>query len=206
MKAIILAGSYGTRISEESGIRPKPMMEIGLLDETKFCIFVPSYNAEKYIENTISRIPWGKMPQELSYSVVFVDNQSTDNTWQRIIKCQKHLKDIGIDSHFIQNPVNLGYGGSNKIIFNYCIEHNIGLLGVLHSDGPYLPEELPRLISEFLAHPNCALFYGSRLMGSPLRGGMPKYKFLVNIALTWVQNCVLGSNYSEFHSAIDSIG
>ncbi len=29
MKAIILAGGFGTRISEESGVRPKPMVEIG---------------------------------------------------------------------------------------------------------------------------------------------------------------------------------
>jgi len=29
MKAVILAGGYGTRISEESGIRPKPMVEVG---------------------------------------------------------------------------------------------------------------------------------------------------------------------------------
>ena len=29
MKAVILAGGLGTRISEESGIRPKPMVEIG---------------------------------------------------------------------------------------------------------------------------------------------------------------------------------
>lgn len=29
MKAVIFAGGYGTRISEESGIRPKPMVEIG---------------------------------------------------------------------------------------------------------------------------------------------------------------------------------
>lgn len=29
MKAVILAGGYGTRISEESEIRPKPMIEIG---------------------------------------------------------------------------------------------------------------------------------------------------------------------------------
>ncbi|WP_322815187.1 glucose-1-phosphate cytidylyltransferase [Chloroflexus sp.] len=29
MKAVILAGGYGTRISEESTIRPKPMVEIG---------------------------------------------------------------------------------------------------------------------------------------------------------------------------------
>ena len=29
MKAVILAGGYGTRISEESHLRPKPMVEIG---------------------------------------------------------------------------------------------------------------------------------------------------------------------------------
>lgn len=29
MKAVILAGGYGTRLSEETGLRPKPMVEIG---------------------------------------------------------------------------------------------------------------------------------------------------------------------------------
>lgn len=29
MKAVVLAGGYGTRISEETGVRPKPMVEIG---------------------------------------------------------------------------------------------------------------------------------------------------------------------------------
>ena len=29
MKAVILAGGFGTRISEESAIKPKPMVEIG---------------------------------------------------------------------------------------------------------------------------------------------------------------------------------
>ena len=29
MKAVILAGGYGTRISEESSLKPKPMIEIG---------------------------------------------------------------------------------------------------------------------------------------------------------------------------------
>lgn len=31
MKCVILAGGYGTRISEESGIKPKPMVEIGAM-------------------------------------------------------------------------------------------------------------------------------------------------------------------------------
>ncbi len=29
MKAVILAGGFGTRISEESHLRPKPMIEVG---------------------------------------------------------------------------------------------------------------------------------------------------------------------------------
>ena len=29
MKAVILAGGMGTRLSEESGVRPKPLVEIG---------------------------------------------------------------------------------------------------------------------------------------------------------------------------------
>ena len=29
MKAVVLAGGYGTRLSEETGVRPKPMVEIG---------------------------------------------------------------------------------------------------------------------------------------------------------------------------------
>ena len=31
MKVVILAGGYGTRISEESHLKPKPMIEIGIL-------------------------------------------------------------------------------------------------------------------------------------------------------------------------------
>ena len=29
MKAVILAGGYGTRLSEETDLKPKPMIEIG---------------------------------------------------------------------------------------------------------------------------------------------------------------------------------
>ena len=29
MQVVILAGGFGTRISEESSVRPKPMVEIG---------------------------------------------------------------------------------------------------------------------------------------------------------------------------------
>ena len=37
-----------------------------------------------------------------------------------------------------------------------------------------------------------------------LKGGMPLYKYLGNIALTFFQNLVLSSNLSEFHSGYRS--
>ena len=48
--------------------------------------------------------------------------------------------------------------------------------------------------------------FGSRMKSykSALKGGMPFYKFLGNIALTFIQNIVLGSNISEFHSGYRS--
>jgi hypothetical protein len=71
---------------------------------------------------------------------------------------------------------------------------------VLHADGQYAPEELPRLIGELLGHTGSALHFGSRLTGSPLKGGMPVYKYLANVTLTAIQNFVLKTRLSEFHS------
>src|SRR5205823_4949462 len=119
---------------------PRPA---GALDESRFCIFVPSYNASKHLPGTIARVPWPALPAELTYRMVFVDNQSTDDTWQVIQRVREQLVAEGRDIDAIRNPRNLGYGGSNKVIFDYCIRNDFGLLGILHSDGQYLPEELP---------------------------------------------------------------
>lgn len=170
------------------------------LDETRFCIFIPSYNAEKFIFNTVKRIPWDNLPDNIAFSVLFIDNKSTDGTWMEIDKACKALSDNHVQIYAIQNERNLGYGGSVKKAFDFCLNNNIGLLGILHADGQYYPEELPRLIHELQVHGDCALVYGSRLLGDPLKGGMPRYKYIANIILTWIQNLVLHSNYSEFHS------
>ena len=37
-----------------------------------------------------------------------------------------------------------------------------------------------------------------------LKGGMPLYKYLANISLTFFQNMILSSNLSEFHSGYRS--
>ena len=51
MKVVILAGGFGTRISEESHLKPKPMIEIGekpilwhIMKEYSACIYAVGIN------------------------------------------------------------------------------------------------------------------------------------------------------------------
>ena len=100
---------------------------------------------------------------------------------------------------------NLGYGGVQKFAFRYAIQKNYDFTIMLHGDGQYRPESLPKIINAYNHEKNDAVF-GSRMMSykSALKGGMPFYKFLGNIFLTFVQNLILGSNMSEFHSGYRS--
>ena len=72
---------------------------------------------------------------------------------------------------------------------------------LLHGDGQYAPEALPRMLAPF-ADPETMAVFGSRMMtrGAALRGGMPLYKYVGNRILTAIENRLLGTKLSEFHS------
>ena len=72
MKCVILAGGYGTRISEESHLKPKPMIEIGgkpilwhilkiyssyNINEFVICCGYKGEKIKEYFSNTDST-PW----------------------------------------------------------------------------------------------------------------------------------------------------
>ena len=81
----------------------------------------------------------------------------------------------------LSNKENLGYGGNQKIGYQYAIINKFNFVVLLHGDGQYAPEYLPKIIEEFKNNENCAVF-GSRMIkrGSALKGGMPLYKFVGN--------------------------
>jgi hypothetical protein len=43
---------------------------------------------------------------------------------------------------------------------------------------------------------------GSRMMvrGAALKGNMPMYKYVGNKILTWIENTLIGTRFTEFHS------
>jgi 2-polyprenyl-3-methyl-5-hydroxy-6-metoxy-1,4-benzoquinol methylase len=101
----------------------------------------------------------------------------------------------------LHNPLNQGYGGNQKIGFHYAIENGFDIVALVHGDGQYKPECLPELL-EPLVEEQCDAVFGSRMMTrfAALKGGMPLYKYVGNRILTGIQNWLLKSSLTEFHS------
>lgn len=70
---------------------------------------------------------------------------------------------------------------------------------MLHPDYQYDPT-ITRDIVQPILHGDADVVLASRMLGEPLRGGMPLYKFIANKFLTWMENLVLGTSFSEFHT------
>src|SRR5258708_21520222 len=79
--------------------------------------------------------------------------------------------------------------------------HGLDIVVLLHGDGQYAPEFLPQMVEPLLRGEADAVF-GSRMMtrGGALKGGMPLYKYIGNKVLTRVENRMLGTALTEFHS------
>jgi glycosyltransferase involved in cell wall biosynthesis len=72
---------------------------------------------------------------------------------------------------------------------------------MLHPDGQYEPELIPQLI-EPIIRGEADMVLGSRLAepGAARAGGMPRYKYLANRAMSAIENRILGTSLSELHT------
>ncbi len=101
----------------------------------------------------------------------------------------------------LRTPFNRGYGGNQKLGYLHAIKQDFDYVVLLHGDGQYAPEYLPQIVNALGADEPDALI-ASRMIErrDALRGGMPLYKWVGNQVLTAIQNRMLGSHLSEFHS------
>ena len=161
----------------------------------KFVIYIPAYNAAQTLPLVLSRIPADIKSQVAE--ILIVDNASPDNT--NLVALELKEKENLANLNVIRNPKNVGYGGSQKIAYDYCIQKGYSGVAMLHGDAQYAPELLWTLMRSIAAGES-DLVFGSRMKGDPLAGGMPLIRFLGNRVLTTMQNWFLGVNLSEFHS------
>jgi len=173
-----------------------------LNSKKKFLIFIPAYNVEKKILSVLKRIP-NEVFIKYYVRILIIEDFSKDNTKNIINEYMKTRNDNLIN--IIINEKNYGYGGVQKIAFKYAIKNGFDYVIMLHGDGQYAPEKIPEFISSLLDS-NADAVFGSRLINpnDALKGGMPLYKFIGNRLLTFVQNLIIQTKMSEFHSGYRS--
>ena len=72
---------------------------------------------------------------------------------------------------------------------------------MLHPDYQYDATRIPQLVAPILSG-DADLMLGSRFLGDPLAGGMPKWKFVSNRFLTGLENRAFGLHLSEYHTGL----
>lgn len=162
-------------------------------------IFIVAYNAERTIDKVLGRIPLSLIA-EFNVEVLAIDDASSDRTFE----VGNHFKSTGILPFPIKvlvNPVNQGYGGNQKLGYHYAIQNDFDFVALVHGDGQYAPEALPQLLGP-LSEGRADAVFGSRMLipGAARKGGMPYYKLVGNKVLTRLENSLLGTRLSEFHS------
>jgi len=163
----------------------------------KIGILVVAYEAETTLESVLNRIP--QMFRASINTILVCDDASTDDTYQVGMRVKESRPDLPLQ--VLRRPVNLGYGGNQKAGYRWMIDNGLDVVVLLHGDGQYAPEFLPQMVTPILEG-RADVVFGSRMLehGAALRGGMPKYKFVGNKILTFLQNRLAGVRLSEWHS------
>lgn len=170
--------------------------------KNKLLIFVLAYNHENFIINTLDLIPIDEINEIVgSYEILVSDDFSGDLTTKVVKNYIK--KNPLINFKLISQPKNLGYGGNQKFGYNYAIKNNFDIVLMLHGDGQYSPLLIPSMILPIINN-DCFLVLGSRMIDkkSAIKGKMPLYKFVGNIAITLIQNILLKQGLSEYHTGL----
>ena len=153
----------------------------------KIVVVLPAYNAALTLEKTYQEIPFNIVDE-----VILVDDHSKDNTVEL-------GKQLGI-KHIIHHEKNKGYGGNQKTCYRKALELGADIVVMLHPDYQYTPLLIPAMVT-IIGSGLYPVVFASRILGkSALTGGMPKYKYLANRILTFIQNVLLNQKLTEYHT------
>ena len=156
------------------------------LHKPKVVVVMPAYNAAKTLHMT-----YADLPHDLVDMVILVDDGSSDET-------AKIARELGLEL-FIHDR-NYGYGANQKTCYREALRAGADIVVMVHPDYQYDPTLLPEVIRP-IQEGRADVVLGSRLMGaSPMRQGMPWWKYCSNRFLTMLENLVFGLDLSEYHT------
>jgi glycosyltransferase involved in cell wall biosynthesis len=156
------------------------------LPQRRVVVVMPAYNAAKTLKQT-----YDDLPHHTVDNVILVDDGSRDDT----IAVAHHLG-LKVFAH----RQNFGYGANQKTCYLEALKDEASIVVMVHPDYQYDPTLLPELIRP-IEEGKFDVVFGSRMKGiSAYKQGMPWWKYIANIALTWLENKVFGLSLSEYHT------
>lgn len=157
-----------------------------MLGGKNVAVVLPGLNVAHTIERTLDAIPAG-----FADTLIFVDDCSTDGSGA---VAQKR------GCHVFRHARNLGYGAGQKTGYREALRLGADVVVMVHPDFQYKPELVPAMAS-MVAFGGYEVVLGSRLLvRGALKGGMPRWKYLVNRSLTIFENALMGAGLSEYHT------
>ena len=156
--------------------------------EQKVVVVMPAYNAARTLQRTYDEV----MAQEIVDEVIVVDDGSHDET----VAIARTLPRTRVEIH----PRNLGYGANQKTAYRLALDAGADIVIMVHPDYQYTPRLIPAMAS-LIGNGLYPCVLGSRILGGHARrGGMPLWRYIGNRILTLIENVLLGSKLSEFHT------
>ena len=150
-------------------------------------VVMPAYNAARTLERTYADIP-----HDVVDRIILVDDVSQDATVEI-------ARQLGLD--VIIHRQNRGYGGNQKTCYDAALAAGADVVVMLHPDYQYDATRIPELTAPIFSGA-CDLMLGSRFLGDPIAGGMPRWKYVSNRFLTVVENAAFGLHLSEYHTGL----
>jgi glycosyltransferase involved in cell wall biosynthesis len=156
--------------------------------DRKVVVVMPAYNAAKTLQRTYDEV----MAQGIVDELIVVDDASTDDT----VRIAASLPRTVVRVH----EQNRGYGGNQKTCYRAALDAGADIVVMVHPDYQYTPKLLPSMVA-LVGGDVYPCVLGSRILGGGARkGGMPIWKYVANRGLTLLENWLLGSKLSEFHT------
>ena len=159
-----------------------------MINGRRIGVVLPAYNAAGTLARTVA-----ELDQEIIDEIVLVDDASTDQTVTL-------ARELGLEP--IRHELNRGYGGNQKTCYRQVLELGADIIVMVHPDYQYSPLLVPAMAS-MIAYGEYDMVLGSRILAQDsVARGMPRYKYVANRSLTFVENVFLRQKLSEYHTGL----
>ncbi len=147
---------------------------------------LPAYKAAR----TVSQVA-EEMPVRAIDRALLVDDASPDETTSAALAAGFSV---------LRHPTNRGYGANQKSCYVRAALDGADIVVMVHGDNQYDPSLLAQMVRP-IEDGVADVVIGSRLLqDKAIAGGMPRWKWVGNRALTWVENKAFRQSFSEYHT------